>query len=241
MRGFTFLSRYFNKSQKARNKKVVYTMIFAGYDDLKEPEFVSPDFDYVCFTDDPDLKSDVWQIRLVKIPHQINPKRYSGEFSTYPFSYLKEYDLSVYVNGAISIKCNISKFVDQVLPETKSIVSVQHPKRDCIYEEAIKVVQLKKDYPVIVARQMEKYRKDGFPDHYGLQAFGLIVRRHNDNKLKKHCRFWRREVRNYSQRDQLSFNYVQWKYKLVEPAYISWDYFLENFIPYKHLFVQKFE
>lgn len=52
IKAFKFLSLFRNKSHQIRNKKVVYTIIFAGYDDLKEPEFVSPDFDSVCFTDD---------------------------------------------------------------------------------------------------------------------------------------------------------------------------------------------
>ena len=39
------------------NKKVIYTTIFGGYDNLVEPHFVPDGWDFVCFTDD-DIESD---------------------------------------------------------------------------------------------------------------------------------------------------------------------------------------
>ena len=46
-----------------KKKIAVYTVIMGDYDYLKEPEFVMDNCDYICFTDNPDLKSDIWQIR----------------------------------------------------------------------------------------------------------------------------------------------------------------------------------
>lgn len=44
------------------NKKVIYTVITGGYDNLIEQPSVKG-YDFVCFTDNPKLKSITWQIR----------------------------------------------------------------------------------------------------------------------------------------------------------------------------------
>lgn len=43
-------------------KAVVYTCITGGYDSLKDPLVVSKDVDYICFTDNMNLISNVWHI-----------------------------------------------------------------------------------------------------------------------------------------------------------------------------------
>ena len=44
------------------NKKVIYTVITGGYDNLIEQPKIEG-YDYICFTDNTNLKSDIWQIR----------------------------------------------------------------------------------------------------------------------------------------------------------------------------------
>ena len=49
-----------------KHKKVVYTAITGYYDGLITPEYINKDWDYICFTDNPDLTSDFWQIRKME-------------------------------------------------------------------------------------------------------------------------------------------------------------------------------
>ncbi|MEI6697065.1 MAG: glycosyltransferase domain-containing protein [Bacteroidota bacterium] len=228
------------KPEKIKNKKVIYTIIFGEYDYLKEPEFISPDFDYICFTDIPDLKSEIWKIKLIKLKNKTNLKRCAAALITNPFKYLAKYDLSVLVGGQISIHCDISEFIRTVLPLYKSIAIMHHPVRDCIYEEAEAVLELKKEFQCVVNKQMDKYRRLRYPEHNGLVSSGIVVRRHNDKKLKKHCKLWHQEIKKHSQRDQLSFNFVLWKYKLIDPAYFSRNFRTKDFIVHLHNFVQRF-
>ncbi len=44
-------------------RTVVYTAIFGGRDSLTDPDFINPDFTYVCFTDNDECQSGVWEIR----------------------------------------------------------------------------------------------------------------------------------------------------------------------------------
>lgn len=45
----------------------VYTAVIGGYDELIEPDVAAASTsDFICFTDDPGLRSDVWHLRLVE-------------------------------------------------------------------------------------------------------------------------------------------------------------------------------
>lgn len=223
------------------NRNVVYTVILGDYDNLKEPETRSRGWDYICFTDRNDLYSDTWKIVRVKCPHGMTLKKCAGFFHAYPFRYLKQYELSVLAAGMISIHCDLNEFVSKYLPPGKSIALSKHPDRNCIYDEAQKVKVLRKDTAVTVDRQMRKYREKGYPRDFGLIRTGIMIRRHDDKKLARHCRLWLKEIVNHSQRDQLSFNYILWKYKLIDPFYFPQETLNSDFKINKHNYKQKFK
>ncbi len=58
---------------------------------------------------------------------------------------------------------------------------------------------------------MTRYKREGYPRNNGLVAAGLIARKHN-RRVIQFCRRWWQETKNGCYRDQLSFNYVLWKY-----------------------------
>lgn len=221
------------------NNKVVYTLILGGYDDLKEPTVVSKDYDYVCFTNRDDLHSKVWKIIKVSCSKKKPLKRCANLLMTYPYNYLKHYELSVLVIGNILINCDISEFVERVLPPDKDVACMQNNRSDCIYIAAQNVLKARKDMPEIVYRQIDKYRREGYPEHNGLLMTGVLVRRNTENVIE-HCRLWYEETRKHSQRDQLSFNYIQWKYKLIEPVYFSHNVLGKEFILHRHNHLQRF-
>jgi hypothetical protein len=222
-----------------KNKKVVYTLILGDYDDLKEPEVVSEDFDYICFTDRNDLRSEVWKMVRVRCNKKKPFKRCANRLMIYPFDYLGKYELSVLVIGNILINCDISAFVDSVLPPDREVAAMENNKSDCIYIASQNVLRARKDNPEVVHQQMERYRREGYPEHNGLLMTGVHIRRHTENVIE-HCRLWYEEVRNNSQRDQLSFNYIQWKHKLIDPVYFSNEVLGKEFILHRHNYPQRF-
>lgn len=56
-------------------KYSIITMVFNNYDLLREPEEVDENAEYICITDNPDLKSDVWKIIYMPI---FNTDKLSG-------------------------------------------------------------------------------------------------------------------------------------------------------------------
>ena len=66
----------------------------------------------------------------------------------------------------------------------------------------------------IINSQVERYRKDGYPENNGQARNTVLVRRHNDKMIIKSMEDWWLEIKYGSKRDQLSFPYVAWKNNL---------------------------
>jgi hypothetical protein len=98
----------------------------------------------------------------------------------------------------------------------KKLAMELHPKRDCIYEEALACKRLKKDTPEVIDEQMEAYRELNFPRFAGLYSNGVMVREHNNPELIELNEKWWQQVVRYSKRDQLSFQFVFFNYA-IEP------------------------
>lgn len=196
----------------ATNKKVIYTVITGGYDGLIEQPQVKG-YDFVCFTDNTDLKSETWQIKplpeglegLTKAKQQRNVKILAHK-------YLPEYDFSIYIDGNVKIVGDINKFVKENCSKTKGYIFIgKHPSRDCIYEEAKACIYSNKDDSHLMTDQVIAYHKEGMPLHYGLTQNCIILRYHNNDNCKRLMELWWNEVKEKSHRDQLSLYYCLWK------------------------------
>lgn len=195
-------------------KKVIYTAIFGDYDILREPEFINKDFDYVCFTDC-NITSDLW--RIEKTDKVDNPTLFARMYKTLPHKFLKEYDLSIWVDGSIRIVSDMNIYLKRL--GDNDIMMFDHGRR-CIYDEAKACIRHGKDDKDVIEKQMIRYAKEEFPREMGLNATGLMTRKHND-KVKEFCDAWWNEIAKGSIRDQLSFNYVMWKHP-IDMAVLTW-------------------
>jgi ABC-2 type transport system ATP-binding protein/lipopolysaccharide transport system ATP-binding protein len=195
------------------NKRVVYTAILGDYDDLKTPRHVAEGWDYVCFTDNPDLKSDFWQIRRCEKAaliesgalHIDNPRRLGKFLKMKPHLLLPTYDESLWVDGSFEIVGDINEYIGTYLRDA-DMLCFSHPERDCIYDEAATCVAGGFALRSEADKQMSKYREVGIPEHFGLIAGGLLYRKHTD-KLAELNDLWYNETMCGTPRDQLSFIY----------------------------------
>jgi hypothetical protein len=205
-----------------KNKNVVYTCITGEYDSLINPKHITEGFDYICFTDNKTLKSDIWDIRpLPKETEELTQVKKQRFVKINPHLLLSEYDISIWVDGNVALKGDLNKFVKNVITSDCSVYVPKHPQRNCIYAEANVVVKMGKDKSDITKPQMEKYKKEGFPEKYGLLQSNIILRKHNKLDCIKLMEDWFKELKNGSHRDQLSFNYVSWKNKDVKIIYLD--------------------
>lgn len=116
---------------------------------------------------------------------------------------------------SIIYKKNIKEFIKKYCDlEKYSLIGFKHGLRKSVFAEAIECIKLKKDNKEIIEKQIEKYKKMKYKDNNGLIESTIMVRKNSDNKLKKTMKDWFNEIKNYSYRDQLSFNYVASKNKI---------------------------
>jgi len=87
---------------------------------------------------------------------------------------------------------------------------MKHPCRTCIYQEAETIKNENIDKSLNFIPQIARYKKEGFPEEYGLNACGIIGR-HNNAFTERFEKEWWHQVMIGSYRDQLSFDYVRWK------------------------------
>lgn len=197
-------------------KIVCYTCITNGYDNLAQPYVIGQNIDYVCFTDNMNIANGIW--KLMSIPNELkylNAIKKQRIIKICPHRYLKDYDISIWVDGNIQIKDDLNKFVAQYDLNENFLYTRIHPSRNCIYDEAEACVKMNKDTNLNIQQQIQKYRADGYPAHIGMVETGILLRKHNDIKCQLLCNDWATELLKYSHRDQLSFNYVCWKNKYI--------------------------
>jgi hypothetical protein len=203
-----------------RPRCVVYTCMFGSSEHFNDFDHEDDDVDFVCFTDDPGLTSDVWDMRRVN-PGLLDPARAAKQIKALPHRFLGDYDRSLYIDNTVRLKVRPRWLFEQMsAPPNPSFVCFRHYSRDCVYDEADRVIELGYDDPVRVRAQMEFYRSIGYPAHNGLAALPFIMRRHNDPRLASVMEAWQQQILLHSKRDQLSFNPVAWFHGL-EIGYID--------------------
>lgn len=178
----------------------IYTCLFGDTDFLKDPEVVTPGCDYVCFTNNPNLKSDVWKIQLCD--GHIGNKRLSRWFKILP---PEGYDQTLYVDATFRILRDLTPLLKS---KTEGVYLFKHPQRNCAYKEAEVVKDKKLDDERLINAQVANYQTEGFPENYGLWRCGILIRDSRNAKLNE---TWLQEVESYSWRDQISFPYACWK------------------------------
>ena len=202
------------------NKNVIYTAIFGDYDRLETPKFVPEGFDFICFTDT-NIQSDFWDVRQVT-PLYGDSTRNARKFKILPHRYLQDYEISIWTDGNQHIVGDYNELIKSHLSD-KNLACYDHNQcrldpRDCVYNEAEAILWLGqnnngiyKDNPNLIREQVNKYFTDGYPRNNGLIVSGVMMRRHNEDDVKKTMEKWWEELKYGSKRDQLSFDYSVWK------------------------------
>jgi hypothetical protein len=201
----------------------VYTCLFGFSEPFNDFAYDRDDgIAYVCFTDDPDLRSDRWEIRLVR--EMLDPPRASKRVKALPHRFLAGYDWSLYVDNSTRLKEHPRTLFDRYLAKSRSpMVCFRHPQRDCVYDEAAAVLGFGYDEPARVNAQMAYYRHLGYPVKAGLATATLLLRRHNDAAVVAVMERWHQQVLRHSLRDQLSLNPAAW-FEGFEIGYLEHDF-----------------
>jgi hypothetical protein len=180
-------------------KFLVYTALFGGYDELMDPVEVDDNIEYVCITDNENLRSNVWKF-IIDDSDELSAAK-NRRYKFLPNLVFIEYDYSLYVDS--NIKINRSPYPLMIEMMDYDICIPSHVKRNCVYDEADACYIAKKLKYDEVRLYKQHLKHIQFPRNAGMTENGIIFRRHHSkNSVKWGERVW--ELYNsLVRRDQL--------------------------------------
>ena len=210
----------------------VITSITGSKDTLKENQ-VKGNAKFICYTDNPDLKSDTWEIRPAFNKFK-DPRRNSRIHKIMIHKYSNA-DITIWIDGNIELVISPEEIVEKYLGDY-DLAMFKHGSRNCIYDEAIEVAKLGLDDPEVIIEQAKYYEDNGFPKQRGLLS-GFFIARRNCRRTKDMNEAWWADYCRFCRRDQISLmpaidkvgirynpipeKWVQWKGKAVMGGVIN--------------------
>lgn len=134
-----------------------------------------------------------------------DPRRNSRIQKILAHQYVGTY-YSIYIDGNIKLLKSPKELIEEHLKD-HDLAVWKHPKRDCLYDEAIVCAKRGLDDPETIIEQAKMYEDSGFAKHKGLNECGVILRRHT-RKVEEFNNAWWSEYCRHSCRDQISFMYA---------------------------------
>lgn len=199
----------------------VLTSITSSKDYLVEQDRF--DVKHLAYLDAP-YSSETWEIREAPSVFT-DPRRNSRIPKLLPHLYT-DTEYSVWIDGNMSLTKSPVELAERYLKD-HDIALFKHPKRDCVYDEAIRCATSNLDDPETIIKQVTRYELSGYAKHKGLCECGFILRKHTP-KVIEFNNYWFAEYANGSVRDQISFMYAADKVGLRiktidEPWYLQDD------------------
>jgi len=185
------------------------TACYGGVDTtLRPPAVQDMPVQWVCFTDEPDLRAPLpWKV-IHQPPRFDHPNLAAKVHKTTPDVGCPDV---VWVDASMEITS--PSFVREALAARRDGVAVfTHPRRECIYDEADASLggegQGGKYAGQPLVEQVAHYRAEGHPEKAGLYACGVVAWDLTNPTAVKLGRAWLAECERWSWQDQLSFPVV---------------------------------
>ena len=116
-------------------KICVYTCVMGDYESLNEwPKEVPCTAPHICFTDNPELTSDTWEIRHVTPIFPMDTVRSQRHIKILAHEYLPEFTASVYIDNTVRLRLSAENIVAQTLQDSNLAV-FEHSFRGTVYDE----------------------------------------------------------------------------------------------------------
>lgn len=209
-------------------RTVIYSCLLGDYDELEPLQFDG--VEAYCFTDRP-RQVDGWKCVNIEAKYESIDQRIRQcrMFKMLSHRVLPPHDCSIWIDCSLRWIQNPLNLVDHVA--NAEMATFKYPStfgpRNCLYKEAEACVSRCKDNSDVINAQIDRYRKEGFPENSGLVETSIVVRRCTD-AIKRFNELWWRELFCGSRRDQLSFNYVASKirqsYRHIPGSRVSNEY-----------------
>ncbi|MBA8819892.1 hypothetical protein BRY73_06285 [Ochrobactrum sp. P6BS-III] len=195
-------------STETAPRRVVYTALIGAYELLNEqPVAESSKIDFICFTDDPALVSESWEIRLIEPRFPRDTIRSARYLKVMGPDILGEYDESLWIDNSIVLRATPESILDEWLADADFTLPL-HGYRESVAGEFDAVDAAGYDDPSRIYEQMITYAavRPAVLEEKPY-ATNFMARRHTAH-LREAMRLWYEQILRYSRRDQLSLNYA---------------------------------
>lgn len=211
------------RNRYLHEKKLLYTVVTGGYDSLNEIPGPWPNWDFICFTDNPELASDTWQIHHLKNELHLDPVRLSRHYKINNHLADSGYDISLYMDCNYRIRGDLDAFIGHALPPGKPFGMMLHPFNSSLSEEVELCASVGKDDEKILRSQYHHYVEEmNFDDPFPHISAGVIIRRPGNPDIQRLMETWFSELLTWSRRDQMAFNYSLFQRRDIFPHYIPY-------------------
>lgn len=185
--------------------RAVYTALIGGYEELNEqPVAAASTVPFICFTDDPGLTSDTWEIVLVTPVLAADPSRSSRMSKLVPdHPRLAECEETLWIDNSVILEVPPEQILDDWLADADLAIPL-HSYRDRVIDEFEAVVKAGFDDPSRVYEQLHHYLEVA-PHVLELPVlWNALIARRRTPEVARFGEEWWRQVLRYSRRDQLS-------------------------------------
>lgn len=185
-------------------KRVVYTALIGGYEDLVEqPIAASTDVPFLCFTDDASLTSQTWDVRRIDPALAMDPVRSSRAIKIRGTPALDGFDESLWIDNTVLLKVDPHVILDDWLKDVDFSLP-QHSFRRHVVDEFEIVARLGLDDEARVSEQLAHYSATCPEVLLRPVLWTAILARRKSPLVESTMRVWMDHVLRYSRRDQLS-------------------------------------
>lgn len=209
---------------------VIYTAIIGDYDELHDPLYVDQGVDYVCFTDQENITSDIWQIKSIEYSGDLDRRLLTRQYKLMPHRFLPQYNTSVWMDASMQIIGSILELIHEY--QVSSDMLFFPHEGTCIYD--ITLGEQYREKKQVLLQQMVTYYEKGYPLDNGIIAGGFLARNHNLKTVISVMEEWYSQTELFSKRDQLSLPYALWRQNTPYDLICDYMYHNRYFKVYDH-------
>jgi len=204
---------------------VVYTANYGAYDRTVPQRKQDIPVDWIYITDGqaaPEIGDEdhaIWDVRVIEPKHE-HPNLAAKVYKAQPPWDLGDWTYAVWIDANMEI--TEPGFVREAMQYLHhGMATWDHPRRDCVYDEGEVCIPGGKEAQdgryenLPLQEQMDAYRAEGYPEHFGLFASGTIVWTRGASELVGEA--WLAECEKWGFQDQLALPVVCWRLG-IEPG-----------------------